>query len=116
MGSVVNCRKNQVRFSFYLDDKKKGQEYGCALTVKEYKDGTIRLVSEPENGVELHTAACAALAFLKNTSSIGTAKRIAEVGEAETVKAVRIDLESKDKPTISILVPKDAKTNFSIEA
>ena len=117
MGSVVKCAADQVRFSFYLDDEKKGKEYGCALTVENYRDGIIRLVSEAENdGIKPYMALAAARTFLMNTSSVGTAKRILELGETDIVRAVRIDLKSTKKPTVSILVPKNVRTDFSIEA
>ena len=116
MGSVIkNCRADQVRFSFRMDDGKKGKEYGCVLTVTGYEDGVIYLVSEDiGNGIELCQAPYAAEAFLNSTTSIGTAKRILKLNKKHVVKAVRIELKKLNKPSKCIRVPKDPKLEFSI--
>ena len=111
MGSVVACRSNQVRFSFRME--KWGQEYGCALTVKDYEGGIIYL--EDDGGMPFCMAACAAAAFLSNTSSIGTAKRILRLKKEDTVKAVCIDLMQGKTPR-RILMPKNSRTDFTIKA
>ena len=118
MGSVVkNCRADQVRFSFRMNDGKKGREYGCVLTVAGYEDGIIHLVSESVgNGIELCQAPYAAEAFLNSTTSIGTAKRILKLKKKDTVKAVRIELKRLNKPSKCVWVSKDPEMEFSIKA
>lgn len=110
MGSVVGCGPDQVRFSYRMDDDEK--EYFGAFTVTGYNDGIVYLDG---NGISLDKAPYAAIAFLNSTTSIGTAKRILNLRKEKTVKAVCIDLMQKDKLR-RVLVPKDAETEFSIEA
>ena len=114
VGSVVGCNDRQVRFAFHLDERKKGKEYFCVLTVEEYENGLITLISEEGSGVEFGTAPYAAEAFLNSTTCVGTAKRILKKGKKDTVKVARIDFKKGEDIIKSILVPKRPETNLAI--
>ena len=111
MGDIVGCNENEVRFAFYLDEEKKGTEYYCAMKVERYEEGIIYLSSK----IPFYMASCAAAAFLDSTSSIGTAKRILELGKKDVVRTVCIDLMQGEKPR-RIWMSKDPETILSIEA
>ena len=120
MGNIVGCSEEQVRFGYYMDEGKKGRKYYCALTVEEYDKGILTLSWDKHLINEFYSAPYAAEAFMKSSTSVGTAKLILNLKKRQTVKAVRINLkreEGEEEVIIkSILVPKSVKTQFSIKA